>query len=93
MGRSQVARQGFVIHRETMVLTGDADAATVQVFHRVVGAMVAKFHLESSGAAGQGQDLMAQADAKGRQAGFEQSAHSFDGIAAGLGVARPIAQE
>ena len=59
MRRSQVGGQGFFINRKAMVLAGDADASRIEVFHRMVGAMVTKLHLEGFGPAGQRHDLVA----------------------------------
>jgi hypothetical protein len=75
VGGTQVGRQGFLVYRKTVVLAGDADAARVEVFDRVIGAMVAKLHLESFGPRSQGHDLVAQANAKGGRAGIDQLAH------------------
>ena len=52
MGGAQIGRQGFLFHRKTMVLTGDGNATTVEVFHGMIGAMVAEFHLEGFGTTG-----------------------------------------
>ena len=93
MGGAQVGGQGFFIHRKTMVLAGDGDTTRIQVFHRVVGAMVAKLHLEGFGSAGQGHDLVAQTNTKGGNAGFDQFGCGGNGVVAGLGVTRAVGQE
>jgi hypothetical protein len=93
VGGAQVGRQCFFIDRKTVVLTGDADTAAIKVFHRMIGAMVTKLHLEGLCATGQRHDLVAQTDAEGGDSGFNQRSHSVNGVVAGLGVARAIAQE
>ena len=76
-----------------MVLAGDADAAVVEVFHRMVGAVVAELHLEGLGAAGQRHDLVAQADAEGRDRRFDQFPHRRNRVIARLRIARAVGQE
>mmetsp|Transcript_53303 Transcript_53303/g.125259 ORF Transcript_53303/g.125259 Transcript_53303/m.125259 type:complete len:315 (-) Transcript_53303:5901-6845(-) len=90
---AQVGRQRVGVHRETVVLAGDADAATVQVLDRMVGAVVAELHLEGLGARGQRQDLMPEADAKDRYAGLDQLGGRLDRVVAGLRVTRAVGQE
>jgi hypothetical protein len=72
VGGAQVGRQRGLVDREAVVLAGDADAAGVEVLHRVVGAVVAELHLEGACAGGECEDLVAQADAEGRQPGVDQ---------------------
>ena len=80
-------------HRKAVVLAGDADAACVQVFHRVVGAVMAVGHLERLGTRGQGHDLVAQADAEGGHAAGDDLARGGDRVVARLGVAGAVGQE
>ena len=56
--------QRIDIHGETVVLTGDQHLAAIHILHRVIGAVVAKFHLDGSSADCQSQQLVAHADAK-----------------------------
>ena len=91
--RPQIGGQRGFIDRKTVVLTGDADAAGVQVFDRMVRAVVAELHLKSLGPAGQRHDLMTQANAEGRDAGFNQFAHRFNRVVASLRIARAVGQE
>jgi hypothetical protein len=86
-------RQRLLVDRKAVVLAGDADAAAVQVLHRVVGTVVAELHLEGPGPRGQRQDLVPQADAEGRRAAGEQFAHGLDGVVAGLRVTGAVAEE
>src|SRR5207342_668698 len=46
VGDAHVRRQGALVDRESMVLAGDQHATTVQVDDRMVGAVVAEFHLQ-----------------------------------------------
>ena len=76
-----------------MILAGDEHPAGIQVLHRVVGAMVAELHLEGAGAAGQPEDLVAEADAEHGNVGLEKLAGRADGVVARLGVAGTVGQE
>ena len=70
---AQVRRQRLLVDREAVVLAGDADAAGVEVLHRVVGAVVAELHLEGLRAGGERHDLVAEADAEGRHAALRSA--------------------
>ena len=93
MGGAQMRRQRSLVDRKAMVLAGDADATAIQVFDRMVGAVVAEFHFESLGTTGQCHDLMAQANAECRCTGIDQGAGCRDGVVARLRIARAVAQE
>ena len=54
---------------------------------------MAEFHLHGGCAAGQAQQLVAQADAEHRHVCFQDGPDRRDGVIAGLGVARPVGQE
>ena len=69
------------------------DPAGVEVLYRVVGAVVAELHLEGAARRGQRQDLVAQADAEGRQAALDECARRGDRVVAGLRVARAVGEE
>ena len=90
---SQVGGQRFFVDRKTVVLAGDGHATRVEVFDRVIGTMVTKLHLESFGAAGQGHDLVTQANTKRRNASFDQLFGGCNGVVARLWVARAVGQE
>ena len=47
---------GCFIHRKTVVLAGDHHHTSVQVLHRVVGAVVAMTHFQGLGTGGQSQN-------------------------------------
>ena len=59
----------------------------------MVGTVVAKFHFEGFGTAGQSHDLMAQANAKGRNTGFDQLGCCRNGVIARLRIARTVGQK
>jgi hypothetical protein len=90
---AQVVGQRLLVHREAVVLAGDAHAAGIEVLHRVVGAVVAELHLEGLGAGGQRHDLVAQADAEGGIAVLDQLARGVDRVVAGLRVAGAVGEE
>ena len=77
---------------EAVVLRGDFDPAGVQVLHRLIGAAMAELELERLGAAGQRQQLMAQADAEDRRLA-EQAADRLDGVVQRLGVAGAVGKK
>ena len=89
----QIGRQRLLVDREAVVLAGDAHATGVQVLHRMIRAVVAELHLEGLRPAGQRHDLVPQADAEGRIAGFHQLARGGDRVIAGLRVAGSVREE
>ncbi|MCY1433135.1 hypothetical protein D9M71_491560 [compost metagenome] len=93
MGGAQVARQAGLVRAEAVVLAGDHHHAGVEVLYRVVGAVVAVAHLHGPGAGGQGQQLVAEADAEYRNLGLQHVLDSLDGVVARLGIARTVGQE
>ena len=93
VGGAQVGGKRRFIDGETVVLAGDADAACVQIFDRMVGTVVAELHLEGFGTAGQGHDLVAEANAEGGDACLNQLTRGSDGVVARLGVARAVGEE
>src|SRR5262245_28352486 len=64
----EVRRQRRRVDREAVILAGDDDAAALQVLHRVVGAVMAEFHLQRLRPRREAHELVAQADAEGRHA-------------------------
>ena len=65
MGQLQAgAGQAVPVHSVAVVLGSDLDFVREQVFHRVVAAPVAELQLIGLGAIGQGENLVAQADAE-----------------------------
>ena len=88
----RLLRQAVDVDDEPVVLGGDLDCARLQVFHRVVGAVMTELELGGPAAQGQAQDLMAQADAENRLLA-EQLAHGVHRVADWLRVARAVGQE
>ncbi|MCW0450790.1 hypothetical protein NB706_003624 [Xanthomonas sacchari] len=93
MGDAHVGRQRRLVHRETVVLRGDHHPAAVQILHRMVGAVVAVAHLQGLRAGGQRQQLVAQADAEGRDLARQQFLDRGDRIVARRRVAGAVGQE
>ncbi len=90
---AHIGRQAGFVHGETVVLTGDHHHAGLQILYRMVGAVVAIGHLHGLGAGGQGQQLMAEADAEHRDVGFEHLLNRLDRVVARFGVTRAVGQE
>ncbi len=82
MGDFHIIRQGFRENAEAMVLTGNFDFAGGQVFDRLVRAAVAKMHLFRLSAEGEGQHLVAKADAEDRFAAGDQFLDYRNGVSA-----------
>src|SRR5215831_7716836 len=87
MRRLHIGGERGLIDREAMILTRDEDPARFQILHRVVGAMVAEFHLHRLRAGGEPEDLVTQADAEYRQIRFQELARGCDRVIAGLRIA------
>src|SRR5438105_4422007 len=83
MGRAQVPPDGGRIDGEAVVLAGDHHLPGVEVFHRMVGAVMAELHLQRLRARGKPHELVAKADAEdGDAGGVEDLADRFDGVVA-----------
>ena len=50
VGRDERVWQSVIIDGEAVVLTGNHDLLASQLLHRVVGAVMAEFHLDGTGA-------------------------------------------
>ena len=75
-----------------MVLRGDVDYLSLQIFDRLVAAMVAELELEGPGAQSQRDDLMAQADPEdGNLAG--KVLDGIDGLQSPLRVAWTVGEK
>jgi hypothetical protein len=89
---STSVRQALLVHAKPwfwlVIMTSPCEH-----LHRVVGAVVTELHLHGARAAGQGQQLVAQADTEQRDVRVEQFADRLDGVVAGLRVAGAVAQE
>ena len=81
---------------EAVVLAGDLDASGEGVEDGLVGAAVAELELVGGGAEGEGEELVAQADAEGGDVGVafeEEVAEGGDRAFDGGGVARAVGDE
>lgn len=93
VGYFGVGGQRVGVHFETVVLAGNHHFATVQILHRVVGAVVAEGHFAGFAAEGEAEQLVSQADAEHGLAAVNQFSHRGDGVIAGLGVAGAVGEE
>src|SRR5262249_6556196 len=64
VGALRADRERVEIDAEAVVLRGDLDAPGGEVLHRLVRAAVAEFELVGLAAEGQGEELVAEADAE-----------------------------
>ena len=60
----QVVWQARLIDGKAVVLAGDQHSLIVKVLHRVVGTVMAEFHLHCTGAASKTKQLVSKADTK-----------------------------
>ena len=61
-----LTREGLVIHGKSMVLGSDFDLAGFQIFHRLIGAAVAKLEFKRLCSERLTQDLVAETNSKRR---------------------------
>ena len=80
-------RQRRRIDGESVVLAGDQHVPGVAVEDRMVRAVVAELHLQRARTAGETQQLMAEADAEGRDLPIDECADRGDRVVAGLRIA------
>ena len=85
-----IGRQRIGIHRKTVVLARDVDALRFNVFHRVIGAVMAELHLEGLRTDGEPHDLMTEADAEKRQLGRDGLLRHLNGVCAGRRIAGTV---
>ncbi len=91
---AEAGRDRLAVHDVAVVLRGDGNAPGVEFEHRLVHAAVAEAHLGRAPARGQGQQLVAQADAEdGHAPGVQQVAHIGDGIAERRRVAGAVREQ
>src|SRR5437870_4788009 len=86
-------RQLGLIDREPVVLARDEYASGLELLHRVVRAVVSEFHLHRARAAREAEQLVAEADAEGRQVGDDQRAYRLDGVFTRLRISGAVRQE
>ena len=94
MGHDHAIGQAFGDDHEAMVLAGDLDLAGGQILDRVIGAPMPDLHLPGPGAKGDGEELVAEADAEDRYPGAQQLRYHRHGVSAGRRrIARTVGQE
>ncbi len=89
---SQELGQRIFVDREAVVLRRDLDRARLQILHRMIRAAVAELELERLRAAGQAEQLMAQADAEDRLLA-QQAADRVDRVFERLRIAGAVGEE
>src|SRR5579862_4951697 len=93
MRRAQAFRECCFVDREPVVLTGDEDAAGIEILHRMVRAVVAELHLHGPSASGESEDLVPETDAEHREVRLEESAGRRDGVVTRLRVTRTVGEK
>src|SRR2546426_6387197 len=93
MGRSEVRRERVRVDREPVVLAGNDDLSALQIFHRMVGAVMPELHLQGLRAGSEPHELVAEADSERGSPGVDDLADRAYGVVAGLGVARTVRQK
>src|SRR6516162_555127 len=94
MGRLDPVRPALRIDDEAVVLAGDFHRPCQQILDRMIGAPVTALHLACRGAERQGQQLMAEANAKYRFSGSNKIAQNRYRVCPRRGrIARPIRQK
>src|SRR5437667_7097115 len=83
VGNARGRRQRRRIDGEAVVLAGDQHLSGILVEHRMVGAMMAEFHLQRLPAHCQAEELVAQANPERRYARVEKLADRADRVIAG----------
>ncbi|MNT74829.1 hypothetical protein D3C72_2136780 [compost metagenome] len=73
-----------------MVLGGNHHRIIIDIFHRMVTAVVTELHLDGFRTARQRQQLMAEADAKYRNIGFKEGFDCVDSVIARRRVTRTV---
>src|SRR5579875_91324 len=93
VGHAGVGGQRRGIDRETVVLRGDQYPAVVEILHRVVGAVVAEFHLDGLRTQRDAHQLVAETDAEQGNLCIEEFARRGDRVTACGRIARAVGQE
>ena len=89
---SQEVGQRLLVDREAVVLRGDFDRARFEILHRLIRAAMAELELERLRAAGQAEQLVAQADAEDRLLA-QQAADRADRVVERLRIAGAVREE
>src|SRR5690606_27773359 len=86
--------KGLAVDGEAVVHRGDVHPPRGEFLHRMVRAMMAMAHLDRPGAEGEGEDLVAEADAEYRDVPLEHAADRRHRIGSGRRrIARPVREE
>src|SRR5690242_21212994 len=85
--------QAIDVDRETMVLAGYHYSSAIEILHRMIGAMMSKFHFHRPRATGQPQQLMSHAYSENRNLIVQQFSSGGYGVIARFGVARTIGKK
>src|SRR5437660_4943303 len=93
VGGLEVRRERVRVDREAVILAGDDDRSSLQVLHRVVGAVMPELHLHGLGAGGEPHELVAEADPESRNPGVDDLADGAYRVVAGFRVARTVRQK
>src|SRR6476659_1740975 len=78
-------RQRVGIDREVVIVRRDLDLAGIELFHRMIAAVMSELQLESFAAERKAGELMSEADAEDGLAAHEAS-DVIDGISTRLGI-------
>ena len=81
-----VIGQRRLIDRETVILAGNHDPPRGEVLYRMVGAVMAKFHLVRAGPGSQCQQLVTEANPKHRDTFLQEDLYRTNRIVAGLRI-------
>src|SRR5690349_8966547 len=90
---ANVCRQRRRIHGEPVILARDDDLPGVLVEHRMIGAVMAEFHLQRLRTRCKTQQLMAKAYAERRLTGIDELADRAYRVVTRFGIARTVRQE
>src|SRR6516162_10425959 len=71
-------RQGALVHRKAVVLTGDEHAPGLELLHRMIRAVVTELHFHGACTGGESEDLVPETDPEHREIGFEKASGGRD---------------
>jgi hypothetical protein len=92
VGDLDIGREGGGIDRVAVVLRGNGDSSSAEVFDGLVRAAMAEFEFEGFSTEGASEDLVAEADAEKRFFA-DELAGGFAGVIEGLGIAGAVRKE
>src|SRR6266699_5033046 len=82
VGGLEVRRERVRVDCEAVVLAGDDDSSALQILYRMVGAVMAEFHLHGPGSRREPHKLVAEADPESRNPGVDDFADRADRVVA-----------